>query len=49
MMADPKADSSMDGTICSECNRPVKDHLPEEFAECQRKIDFKKLLDTDGR
>lgn len=47
MMAQPTG-SGMSGTICKECNRPIKDHTPAEFLECQRKQEAKRIAEGDG-
>lgn len=48
-MIDPETNSSNEGSECEICKRLIKDHLPEEFAECQRKINAKKITEGDGR
>lgn len=42
-MAEPKAGSDMEGTICKYCKKPISDHLPEELEDCIQK---QKVIET---
>lgn len=48
-MSAPPASSGMDGTICKECNKSIKDHTPEQFVECQKKQDIKNNPEEFGK